>query len=81
MIFFSWTQLQLSHNARKRTFRHVRPAKIQIRLRIGAVWSDTSVGANFHADKGDSAQTESPLCAYVRRIVLPTWGSFNDTHI
>ena len=29
----------------KRTFGHVRPAKIQIRLRIGAVWSESSLGA------------------------------------
>ena len=30
---------------RKRTFGHVRPAKIQIRLRIRAVWSESSLAA------------------------------------
>ena len=29
-----------SRNVRKRTFGHMRPAKIQINLRIRAVWSD-----------------------------------------
>ena len=30
---------KMSPNVRKRTFGHVRPAKIQISLRIRAVWS------------------------------------------
>ena len=34
-----------SHNIRKRTFGHMRPAKIQISLRIRAVWSESSLGA------------------------------------
>ena len=46
-------------------FRHVRPAKIQISLRIRAVWSESSLGvfwiskdAKFlHADNEDSDQT------------------------
>ena len=49
----------------KRTFRHVRPAKIQISLRIRAVWSESSPGAFWiakdakflHADNEDSDQT------------------------
>ena len=32
-------------NVRKRTFGHVHPAKIQISLRIRAVWSESSLGA------------------------------------
>ena len=34
-----------SPNVRKRSFRNVRPAKIQISLRIRAVWSESSLGA------------------------------------
>ena len=32
-------------NVRKRTMWNVRPAKTQIRLRIRAVWSESSLGA------------------------------------
>ena len=32
-------------NVRKRIFGHLRPEKIQIRLRIRAVWSESSLGA------------------------------------
>ena len=35
----------ISRNVRKRTFIHVRPAKIQISLRIRAVWSESSLGS------------------------------------
>ena len=35
----------MSRYVRKRTFGHVRPAKIQISLRIRAVWSESSVDA------------------------------------
>ena len=35
----------MSHNIRKRTFGHMRPAKIQISLHIRAVWSESSLGA------------------------------------
>ena len=35
----------ISLKVRKRTFGHVRPAKIQISLRIRAVWSESSLGA------------------------------------
>ena len=38
-----WQRCNLkSRNVKKRTFRNVRPAKIQIRLRIRAVWSESS---------------------------------------
>ena len=50
---------------RKRTFEHVRPAKIQIRLRIRAVWSESSLGLFWiakdakclHADNGDWSES------------------------
>ena len=49
------------HNVRKCTFRRVRQAKIQISLRIRAVWSESSLGAFLiawdttfhHADNED----------------------------
>ena len=52
-------------NVRKRTFGHVRPAKIQIRLRICTVWSESSLGAFWvagdaaclHVDNEDSDKT------------------------
>ena len=55
----------MNRNYRKRTFRHVRPAKTQICLRIRAVWSEFSLGtfriakdAKFlHVDNEDSDQT------------------------
>ena len=60
-------------NVRKRTFSHVRPAKIQISLRIRTVWSETSLSAFWiakdakflHANKEDSNQT-----ARMRRLIL-----------
>ena len=46
----------MRRNVRKRTFGHVRLAKIQISLRICAVWLESSLGdAKFlHADIEDS---------------------------
>ena len=54
-----------SHNVRKRTFKHVCPAKIQIILRIRVVWSEFSLGAFWiikdaeflHAENEESDQT------------------------
>ena len=45
-----YRKTQSSPNVRKRTFGHVRPAKIQIRLRICAVRSVSSLGAFKIAD-------------------------------
>ena len=52
-------------NVRKRSSGHVRPVKILIRLRIRAVWSESSLGAFWiakdakflHADNEDSDQS------------------------
>ena len=60
-----YDEAQLNRNGRKRTFGHVRRVKIQISLRIRAVWSESSLGAfwkakyaNFHhADNEDSDLT------------------------
>ena len=37
--------IYMSRKVRKRTFGRLRPAKIQISLRIRAVWSESSLGA------------------------------------
>ena len=50
----------MSGNVSKLTIEHVRPAKIQIRLRIRAVWSESSLGAFWiakDADNEDADQT------------------------
>ena len=88
-----------SEHVRQRRFRSdctfVRPAKIQIRLRECAVWSESSSGAfriaksaNFfiHVDNENSDQTarmyrlfESSLGAHVRRYVFCRSGSYNNS--
>ena len=75
----------LSRNVRKRVFGHVRPAKIQISLRICAVWSEVSLGTLSIAKdskfimrttktlirpRGCTGWFESSLVAYVRRYVV-----------
>ena len=53
----------MSRNVRECSFGHVRPAKIQISLRIRAGWSESSLGAFwvakdasvFHADKEEQS--------------------------
>ena len=69
----------MRNNVRKCTFWHVRPAKIQISLRIRAVWSEFSLGAFlidkdaklFHVDNENSEQTAPMrrlICVFVGRI-------------
>ena len=63
----------------KRTFGHARPAKIQIRLRIRAVWSESSLGAFWiakeamclHADNED--WSDCTRWVHVRRYVPHVW--------
>ena len=65
-------KVQLSHNVRKPTFGHVRPAKIRISLRICAVWSESSLDAFWiakntkflHGNNEDADQT-----ARTRRLI------------
>ena len=65
-------QIYTNRNARKRSFAHVRPVKIQISLRIHTVRSESSLGtfwvamdAKFlHANNEDSDQT-----ARMRRLI------------
>ena len=82
----------MSRNVIKRTFENVRPAKIQISLRIRAVWSESSQGAYWiakdveflHADNEDSDQAARMsrliwvfIYAHIRRYVFSRWGSYN----
>ena len=55
----------MDYNASKRTYGHMRPVKIQISLRIRAVWSESSLGAFgiakiakiFHANNENTDET------------------------
>ena len=69
----------MSLNVRERTVWHGRPAKIQISLRIRAVWSESSLGAFriakdakfVHADNESSDQTaptRSLIWVFVGRV-------------
>ena len=81
---------RLSHNVRRRTFGHVRLAKIQISLRICAFWPDSSLSAFLiaknalflHVDNEDSVRLrgctgwfESLLDIHVRRYIISRYGS------
>ena len=65
-------QTRLSHTIRWRIFRNVHPVKIQISLRIRAVWSESSLGVfwitkdaeSHHADNEYYDQT-----AWKRRLI------------
>ena len=82
-----WENMSL--NLKKRTFRSVCPAKIQISLRIRAVWSESSLGAfwiakavkclredNEWSDCSNAQSDQSSLGAHVRRYVSPHCGSY-----
>ena len=64
-VVFAWRGPHINHNVIKRTFGHVCPAKIQVSLRIRAVWSEYSLSAFWigkdttflHADNRVSDQT------------------------
>ena len=75
MLFSSNVLLQrnryLNRNARKRTVVHVCPAKIQISLRIRAVWSESSLGAFWiakYANILQAASEDSIQTAQMRRL-------------
>ena len=66
------TSSKLSRNVRKRTFGHVRPAKIQISLRICAGWSESSLGALWIAKDAkylyaDSEAADAPADLLIYR--------------
>ena len=89
LLILIHSHLHMSHNVRKRTFGHVRPAKIQISLRICKAWSESSVDAFWiaadvmclHADSGDSDDwLESSLGAQVRRYVFSCCALYNGSN-
>ena len=62
----------MSHNVRKRTFGHLRQAKIQIRLRIRAVWSESLLGAFWTANYANFLHADNKdfdLTARMRRLI------------
>ena len=62
----------MSRNVRKHTFEHVRPAKIQIRLRIRAVCSESFQCAFWITDDAKflRSETEDPnQTAWMRRLI------------
>ena len=71
------SEADLSRNVRKCTSGHVGPLKILIRLRIRAVWSESSMGTSWlakdvaflHADNEASDQT-----AQMRRLIWIFFG-------
>ena len=76
----------MNRNVRKRTFGHVRPAKVQISLRIRTVWLESSLDtlwiakdAKFiHADNEDSDQTawmRRQLRILMLRLILTQHGA------
>ena len=77
---------RLGRHVRKCTIEHVRPAKIQISLRIRAVWSESSLGAFWIAknatflrvDNGDSDRTARMLRL---RWAHMSWVTFSDIAI
>ena len=83
-ILMQWEN-QFNRIARKRTLEHVRPAKIQIRLRIRAVWSESSLGAFWiaedakflHADNEGSDQNADAQGESSLRFVHMCKGTFS----
>ena len=69
-------------HCQKRTFGHVRPAKIQISLRIRAVWSKSSLDAFgiaknakfIHADNKDTDKT-----VWMRRLIWAFVGGMSES--
>ena len=69
-------QTYVIRNAKKHTFVHVRPAKIQIRLRIRAVWSESSLGAVWIAKDAKflTADNEDWAdCAHAQTDLILRW--------
>ena len=54
----------------KAYFGHVRPAKIQISLRIRAVWSESSLGAFWIAKDAKCLRADNEDSDQTRRLIL-----------
>ena len=65
--------IKRERNVKTRTFWHLRPAKIQIRLRIRAVWSESSLGAFWIAKDAKfllAYNEDSDQTARMHRLIL-----------
>ena len=71
----------MSRNVWKRPFGHVRPAKIQISLRIRAVWSESSLGAFWIAKDAVSSRGQRRLwsdCAHAQADLNLRWAHMSE---
>ena len=62
----------MRRKVKKRNFGHVRPTNIQIRLRIRAVWSESSLGAFWIAKVAKFLQADNEdtnQIAWSRRLI------------
>ena len=73
-----WTSIfrNMSRDVWKRTFKNVRPAKIQISLRIRAVWSESSPCAFWTAKDVDNGYLDPT--ARMRRLI---WVFVGGSHV
>ena len=72
MLKMLYVKKYKKRNGRKRTFGRMRPAKIQIRLRMRAVWSESSLGALWTANQPRFLRADSEGCnqtARMRRMI------------
>ena len=69
----------MNRKVRKRTFGHLRPAKIQIRLRIRAVWSESSVGAFWIANDSTFLYAGSEDSDRTARMRMLIWVFYRRT--
>ena len=74
-------QDKITRNVGKHTFRYVRPAMIQISLRIRAVWSESSLSAwrNFASLAIQNASSEDSDQTARMRLMWKRWLSYKGT--
>ena len=90
LLWDQWTHLEqfenkMSRNIRKRNFRYVRPAKIQISLLIRAVWSESSLSAfriaqdaKFLHEDNEDADAQVDLSLHLAHMFEGVRGSFEN---
>ena len=71
----------MSHNVRKGTFWHERTAKIQISLRIRAIWSESSLGAFWLAKDVKILQVDNEDYDQIALIHRLFWVFLGRTHL
>ena len=86
MIAYRISWRKMNRNFQQCTFGYLRPAKIQIRLRIRAVWSESSLGAFqivkdakfLQTDNEDSDQTSTCAGWFEPLLGVTSEGTFSD---